>query len=89
MSLFIIFPISSTVYLLSYWDTLIYFFLLHKILMVQPAYAQPGRCHTDTKNICYSFVGGCVLYLVSVATSFQVYHSDALFLFQAQNGIPW
>ena len=55
--------------------------------MDQPAYAWPRRCHLSTIHMFDYFVRGCVPYLLSLVTSFQAYHHDSSFLFQAKTAL--
>ena len=56
----LLFPIISTVSCQYCWGILISFFLLYQIVMDQPSYARPRRCHLGTTHNFDSFVRGCV-----------------------------
>ena len=84
----IIYSIPSTFYFQSHWGILISFFLLSQIGMAQPAYAHPDIFHLGTTHMCYSFLRGCLPYLLSLDKYFQAHNLDSLLLFQAKKSTP-
>ena len=80
-------PIPSTFYRQSRWGIFIYFFLLSQIRMSQPDYPRPRRCNIGTTHMIDYSVRGCVPYFVSLATAFQAYHTNSLFLFQNKTSL--
>ena len=80
-------PIPSTFYRQSRWGIFIYFFLLSQIRMSQPDYPRPSRCNIGTTHMIDYSVRGCVPYFVSLATAFQAYHTNSLFLFQNKTSL--